>query len=134
MCSYWIRSDWLLWFYIDQIAAMERDTSSSDVSASHVGRARQRRRPTEVGYFIMTNFSKQKGPLVSQYALPSYLRVYLFLWLGRPLWLGRVVHLFCLYSELAVLLCNQNAYLLTLLSRLFWTSHNHTCRVSCWCE
>ncbi|KAB8083593.1 hypothetical protein EE612_005839, partial [Oryza sativa] len=31
----------------DQIAAMERDTSSSDVSASHVGRARQRRRPTE---------------------------------------------------------------------------------------
>uniref|UniRef100_A0A0E0N2P5 Phosphatidate cytidylyltransferase n=1 Tax=Oryza rufipogon TaxID=4529 RepID=A0A0E0N2P5_ORYRU len=26
---------------------MERDTSSSDVSASHVGRARQRRRPTE---------------------------------------------------------------------------------------
>jgi hypothetical protein len=39
--------------FIDSIAAMQKDTSSSDVSASHVGRVRQRRRPNEVSYVLI---------------------------------------------------------------------------------
>jgi hypothetical protein len=31
---------------------MQRDTSSSDVSASHVGRVRRRKHPTEVSNFL----------------------------------------------------------------------------------
>jgi hypothetical protein len=41
-------------FVVDSSAAMQKETSSSDVSSSsssHVGRVRHRRRPNEVGYF-----------------------------------------------------------------------------------
>jgi hypothetical protein len=34
------------------VPVMQRDTSSSDVSASHVGRVRRRRHPTEVSIFF----------------------------------------------------------------------------------
>jgi hypothetical protein len=42
--------------FVDSISAMQKDTSSSDVSASNVGRVRHRRRPNEVSYVLIIFF------------------------------------------------------------------------------
>ena len=58
--------------FIDLVAAMQKDASSSDVSASHVGRVRHRRRTNEVScalvIFFFSNFVPCKSGLLSVFS------------------------------------------------------------------